>query len=226
MLTKQIALACAVMALLLARGALAEDEETGTTVLIGVTVLEVPQSSLAEFGMKELAKAAPEALSMGAPSSGKALQVTQLPIEKLEELKRSARSGKGKAKLVWTSAVIAREGKQAVAAEGEREIHYMEKVTGNLYKLKTLKQPGDVFRATPTVTDQGIKLALQMEPVILAGRTPLPEAPDLEVGLPIFNVQAVSTQVVVREDRALVMSVLEMKGVLRLVCITAKVAHE
>jgi general secretion pathway protein D len=169
------------------------------------------EAMLVEIARSELAKLRIElqAVTVNAekhPPVGELLKkFGSLSAEKLQTVKKMMQSGEIESNIVSNPRLMAIDQTQARFNTSAGKISYMEKVSDNLYELKTFDDPGLSFTVTPTITGDSIRMALDLRLSQMEGRAVVPEAPDLRIGLPIMGTRMISTPVIVKNGETAVL---------------------
>lgn len=180
-------------------------------ILIEAMLVELASSEMDKLGI-ELREPKVPKKDTALPAVG-APKLARIDSEKYAELKKKLKSldaaKSEKIRILSTPRLIASDKQQAALSIGEG-VHYMEKVEGGLYRLKTLDSengPGLFFNVTPTIGDNGIDiiLALDFRLARIVKRVAIPEAPELQVGMPIIDLQQMTASVVVKNGEAAVL---------------------
>ena len=136
--------------------------------------------------------------SSGVLAGGAAQSVATATGEEVAELWEQLTSGTVEAEVLAAPKVMAADGEEATLSLGS-QVHYMVPIGRGLYRLKTLEGSGSRFRVTSEIRADGIHVSLNCQVQRVTGRLPLPEAPDLDVGIPTVSGSGITTTVTVRD---------------------------
>jgi hypothetical protein len=198
-------------------------------ILIRAMVVEFPLSEIDK--VKTVLGTKQQGFSTGkkpeggeAVSSGLTVAIPQ--TDNLEALIKMLATGEIKGKVLWSPVVLTDDGKEATVKTTKGKIHYLERVKDNLYELKEMEDPGSILQVTPTVKGDRIEVAVKLHLTDIGGRAALPDAPDLEAGMPLMNMRQVSATVAMPNGRTVVLGGLRGKASETLVLLTGKTVGE
>lgn len=193
------------LGLLTVTAALAVAEKTDKQVRIEATVMEMPLAELNKMDWLLTDAGRPAAF---APTDLLTV-ATVLSKAALVTVRKSLQSSTVNAKVLHTASLETADQKEAIGKQGGEDIHYMEKRADGLYELKSMVGPGFVICALPRIKDNGmIDLTLTVELRGPYERRSLPEAPNLDVGLPFMRTRSVSTTISIYDGATVVMGVM------------------
>lgn len=130
--------------------------------------------------------------------------------EKFQIFKNKLQTGEIEAKVGAPPTLKTISGYEGtVAFRGD--VHYMQKVGDNLYKLRTINDIGIIFTATPVIENDIIVITLKLQVNDVGKRQVLPEAPDLKVGIPLTTSRQISTTVSVKDGETVLVGGISRK---------------
>ncbi len=194
-------------------------------VTIEAMLVELPAAAMDKLGIEWPAPGGGvvEVIGKEPVLSGKStLKQANISPKRLKMLKEKLLAGKIEANVLSTPCLAAIDKREASLKIGE-EVHYMEKIGDELYKLRSLDNVGLTFAVTPTVINDVIRMSLDLGLTQVKERMVVPEATDLNIGLPMMSTWQVSTNVTVKDGETVLLGgVSHSKEASTLLFLTAK----